>query len=44
MAGPAKEVMTEENLSQANGTEVRKVKFERNGKKSQALVAVFSDE
>jgi iron complex transport system ATP-binding protein len=44
VAGPAREVLTEENLSQAYGTEVRKVEFERNGKKSQALVAVFTDE
>jgi iron complex transport system ATP-binding protein len=43
-AGPAGDVLTEENLTRAYGTEVRKVEFERNGRKSEALVAVFPED
>ncbi|MDR2441942.1 MAG: ABC transporter ATP-binding protein [Deltaproteobacteria bacterium] len=42
--GPTKEVLTEENLAKAFGTEVRRVVFERDGKKSEALVSVFTED
>lgn len=42
--GPVKEVLTEANLELAYGTEVRRVEFERDGKKSLALVAVFTED
>jgi iron complex transport system ATP-binding protein len=44
ISGGAREVLTEENLAQVYGAEVKLVEFERQGQKSRALVTMFSED
>jgi iron complex transport system ATP-binding protein len=43
LAGPAKEVLTEENLMRIYGTVIKRVKIEHNKIETEALVSIFPD-